>query len=58
MRWWRGATQSGTKAHFVTTPEEAGAWMKANLGPGDVVLLKASRGVKLGAALAALTDTN
>jgi UDP-N-acetylmuramoyl-tripeptide--D-alanyl-D-alanine ligase len=38
-------------AEFVETPEAAGAWLKANLREGDVVLLKASRGVKLEKAL-------
>ena len=47
---------AATQAHFVETPEEAGAWLKANLRPGDAVLLKASRGVKLERALASLAD--
>jgi len=51
-----GAAQSGTDALFVATPEEAGAWLKANLRPGDVVLLKASRGVRLERALTSLAD--
>jgi UDP-N-acetylmuramoyl-tripeptide--D-alanyl-D-alanine ligase len=51
-----GAAQSGTEAVFVATPEEAGAWLKANLQAGDAVLLKASRGVKLEHALASLKD--
>ena len=51
-----GAAAGGTKAIFVATPEEAGAWLKENLRPGDTVLLKASRGVRLERALAALTD--
>jgi UDP-N-acetylmuramoyl-tripeptide--D-alanyl-D-alanine ligase len=51
-----GAAQSGTEAHFVATPEEAGAWLKENLRAGDAVLLKASRGVKLERALASLAD--
>jgi UDP-N-acetylmuramoyl-tripeptide--D-alanyl-D-alanine ligase len=50
------AAQRGTEAHFVATPEEAGAWLKANLRPGDTVLLKASRGVRLERALASLAD--
>lgn len=44
-----------TKAIFVETPEEAGAWLKANLRAGDAVLLKASRGVRLERALTLLT---
>ena len=51
-----GASERGAKAHFVETPEEAGAWLKSNLRPGDAVLLKASRGVRLERALTALTD--
>ena len=39
---------------FVDTPEEAGAWMRSNVRAGDAVLLKASRGVRLERALAAL----
>ncbi len=39
---------------FVASPEDAGAWMLANLREGDAVLLKASRGVRLEKALAVL----
>jgi UDP-N-acetylmuramoyl-tripeptide--D-alanyl-D-alanine ligase len=46
-----GARQAGTKAEFVTTPEEAGEWLAREARDGDVVLLKASRGVKLEKAL-------
>jgi UDP-N-acetylmuramoyl-tripeptide--D-alanyl-D-alanine ligase len=51
-----GAAQSGIEALFVATPEEAGAWLKGNLRPGDAVLLKASRGVRLERALASLVE--
>jgi UDP-N-acetylmuramoyl-tripeptide--D-alanyl-D-alanine ligase len=44
-----------TKAIFVETPQAAGEWLKQNLRTGDAVLLKASRGVRLEQALAALT---
>ena len=50
------AARSGAGALFVATPEDAGAWLKANLRPGDAVLLKASRGVKLERALHSLAD--
>jgi len=39
---------------FFATPREAGEWMRANLREGDAVLLKASRGVRLEAALEVL----
>lgn len=41
---------------FLDTPAEAGAWLRANLRAGDVVLLKASRGVRLEGALEALRE--
>ena len=55
----RGFAQSvvdgfGEGGVFVDTPEEAGAWMRSNVRAGDAVLLKASRGVRLERALAAL----
>jgi UDP-N-acetylmuramoyl-tripeptide--D-alanyl-D-alanine ligase len=46
-----GAKQAGTRAEFVATPEEAGEWLARETRDGDVVLLKASRGVKLEKAL-------
>jgi UDP-N-acetylmuramoyl-tripeptide--D-alanyl-D-alanine ligase len=46
-----GARSAGTLAEFVTTPEEAGEWLAREARDGDVVLLKASRGVKLEKAL-------
>ena len=50
----RGRRAVGVKAEFVETPEEAGEWMRENLREGDVVLLKASRGVRLERALEVL----
>ena len=46
-----GARSSGMCAKFVPTPEEAGEWLTREVRPGDVVLLKASRGVRLERAL-------
>ena len=46
-----GAKQAGIRAEFVATPEEAGEWLARESREGDVVLLKASRGVKLEKAL-------
>jgi UDP-N-acetylmuramoyl-tripeptide--D-alanyl-D-alanine ligase len=46
-----GAAQAGMRADFVPTPEEAGEWLQREVRPGDVVLLKASRGVRLERAL-------
>jgi UDP-N-acetylmuramoyl-tripeptide--D-alanyl-D-alanine ligase len=46
-----GARQAGAEAIFVETPEQAGAWLRRNLRERDVVLLKASRGVRLERAL-------
>jgi UDP-N-acetylmuramoyl-tripeptide--D-alanyl-D-alanine ligase len=50
------AKASGVVAEFVETPEAAGQWLKTNLQAGDVVLLKASRGVRLERALAVLEE--
>ncbi len=50
-----GAIEAGVdQALFVDTPEEAGAWLRENLRKGDVVLLKASRGVRLERAVEGL----
>src|SRR5712692_8664651 len=46
-----GARQAGMRAEFVATPEDAGEWLARETRDGDVVLLKASRGVKLEQAL-------
>jgi len=45
------AGEASMKAEFVATPEEAGEWLARETREGDVVLLKASRGVKLEKAL-------
>jgi UDP-N-acetylmuramoyl-tripeptide--D-alanyl-D-alanine ligase len=45
------ARQAGVRAEFVATSEEAGEWLAREARDGDVVLLKASRGVKLEKAL-------
>lgn len=45
---------AGDRGIFVATPEDAGAWMLANLREGDAVLLKASRGVRLERSLVTL----
>ena len=46
-----GADGAGLQAEFVNTPEEAGEWLRREVKAGDVVLLKASRGVRLERAL-------
>ncbi len=38
------ARESGMNAEFVETSEQAGEWLAQHVRPGDVVLLKASRG--------------
>jgi UDP-N-acetylmuramoyl-tripeptide--D-alanyl-D-alanine ligase len=45
------ARERGLATEFVETPEEAGEWLARETRDGDVVLLKASRGVKLEKAL-------
>lgn len=45
------AQAAGMRAEFVASAEEAGQWLAKETRPGDVVLLKASRGVKLEKAL-------
>ena len=46
-----GASAAGTKAEFVQNSDAAGEWLAKNTRDGDLVLLKASRGVKLERAL-------
>jgi UDP-N-acetylmuramoyl-tripeptide--D-alanyl-D-alanine ligase len=45
------ARAAGMAAEFVDTPQQAGDWLAREIRAGDAVLLKASRGVKLEAAL-------
>jgi UDP-N-acetylmuramoyl-tripeptide--D-alanyl-D-alanine ligase len=47
----QAAQEGGAEALFLETPEAAGAWLREHLHSGDVVLLKASRGVRLERAL-------
>ncbi len=49
------ARESGVSSEFVATPEDAGRWLARETRDGDVVLLKASRGVKLESALEQLS---
>ena len=51
------AKEAGIEGTFVTTPEEAGEWLVANVRAGDVVLLKASRGVRLERALTMIAES-
>jgi len=46
-----GANAANVAAEFVDTPEEAAEWLQRNVKVGDLVLLKASRGVRLERAL-------
>jgi UDP-N-acetylmuramoyl-tripeptide--D-alanyl-D-alanine ligase len=48
------AREAGALAIFLPSAKEAGDWLKAELRPGDAVLLKASRGVGLEQALRVL----
>jgi len=48
------ACGGGVQSQFLETPEQAGEWLARELRPGDAVLLKASRGVKLERALEVL----
>ena len=52
------ASAAGAKARYAETPEEAGELLAKELRPGDAVLLKASRGVKLENAIDAAQRIN
>jgi UDP-N-acetylmuramoyl-tripeptide--D-alanyl-D-alanine ligase len=45
------AREAGVETMFFETPEDAGSWLHETVRAGDVVLLKASRGVRLELAL-------
>lgn len=47
-----GAASANVDGEFVATSEEAGEWLQRNVKSGDLVLVKASRGVRLERALA------
>jgi UDP-N-acetylmuramoyl-tripeptide--D-alanyl-D-alanine ligase len=48
------AKEGGAEAEFIASAEMVREWMRANVREGDVVLLKASRGVRLERALEGL----
>ena len=50
------ACKGGVASLFLPDAEAAGRWLKQNLQPGDVVLVKGSRGAHLERAIAALTE--
>jgi len=50
------ACQGGVASLFLPDAEAAGRWLKQNLQPGDVVLVKGSRGVHLDRAIAMLSN--
>ena len=56
QRLAEAACGAGIQSQFLETPEQAGEWLARQLRPGDAVLLKASRGVKLERALEVLRE--
>ena len=51
-------TGSSTTGVFATDRAEALAWLRENMAPGDVVVIKASRGVELDKLAAVLVEEN
>ncbi|NMO15505.1 UDP-N-acetylmuramoyl-tripeptide--D-alanyl-D-alanine ligase [Pyxidicoccus fallax] len=56
VKGWEAASMGDSAAHF-TEVEPLVAWLSPQLRPGDVVLVKASRGMRLERVVAALTGT-
>jgi len=52
------ACKGGVPSLFLADAEAAGRWLRQNLRPGDVVLVKGSRGVHLERAIEALKNGN
>ncbi len=52
------AAEAGGTTHWFATAEEAAAWAPRELAPGDVVLVKGSRGVHLERVVAALVEVS
>jgi UDP-N-acetylmuramoyl-tripeptide--D-alanyl-D-alanine ligase len=50
------ACEGGVASLFLADADAAGQWLRQNLQPGDVVLVKGSRGVHLERAIEALTS--
>ena len=50
------ACMGGVASLFLANAEEAGLWLKQTLQPGDVVLVKGSRGVHLERAIEAVQN--
>jgi UDP-N-acetylmuramoyl-tripeptide--D-alanyl-D-alanine ligase len=50
------ACSGGVASLFLSSAEEAGHWLKQTLRPGDVVLVKGSRGVHLERAIEMLQE--
>ena len=53
----KAAEAEGVEAHFFETPALVGEWLRDHLRADDIVLLKASRGVRLEEALELLRQS-
>ena len=49
--WWKAPSRAGHEGRICGDARAAGEWLRREVKPGDVVLLKASRGVRLERAL-------